>query len=449
MKINKKFLPLWMSKDIMGDQISEKMAAKYEGVDYFLLNSGRGPGKSFVLAQWALDAARRCEYQKIAYTRMTMASTDDSIIAEFKEKVEINRCEDEWDIQTDSATHEDGNFIKFMGLLTSSKKQSAKQKSLKDFNTWILEEGEECDDEDLFDKIDNSIRVAAHRCRVIIGYNAQHVSHMLFKRFYEGKMPDGSDVPYDYNGVIGNVCYIWSHWRENKKNLNRKFIAKAEAVKRTNPMRYNWIYRGMWQRDLEGALWNWGMIESAKALDVPNAKLTKICVSLDPTVAEDGEQDDCGIVVAGKSSDGFQKTLADHTGVLTVGQWANRVISLYYQWDANAIVYEKNQGGVLIEKAIRNAARALQKTDPNIRPEMIKIVPVHASKGKMTRAEPIATLYEFGKVAHSTGLGKLETEMCTYTGKDGEPSPGRFDANVWAHTWLSGAVHTVPKARSL
>lgn len=447
-KLNAKFAPLWLSEDMMaGQEIDDATRAqldKYKDVDYFILNSGRGPGKSFVMAQWGHDSLQRCPYQRIAYTRVTMSSTDDSIIEEFREKVSLFGTEDEFDIVSDKATHKNGNFVRFMGLLTASKKQSAKQKSLKDFNTWILEEAEELDDEDLFDKIDNSIRVAGHRCRIILAFNAQHKKHFLFKRFYEGKMPDGSDVPYDYNGVIGNVCYIWTYWPENAENLSPKFIRKAQHTKRTNLLRYNWIYRGEWQDDLEGALWNQELIAQAKSLNIKMSDLVRVCIALDPTVSDEEDIDDCGIIGVGKTADDRYLVFSDRTGIYTPKQWGDKAIIAYNQFEANAIVAEVNQGGALVEGNIRSCAQAL-----GLSPQAIKVVKVHASKGKLVRAEPVATLYEFGKVAHSPGLSKLEAEMCTYTGKKGEPSPGRLDALVWGITWLSGNVYATPKVRSL
>jgi phage terminase large subunit-like protein len=110
----------------------------------------------------------------------------------------------------------------------------------------------------------------------------------------------------------------------------------------------------------------------------------------------------------------------------TPAEWARRAVSLYRSWGADGIVVEVNQGGDMVAHTIRTV-------EPNAR-----IIEVRASRGKHVRAEPIAALYEQGKIAHVGGFPELEAQMTqmTTSGYEGEGSPDRVDALVWAMTEL-------------
>jgi phage terminase large subunit-like protein len=122
--------------------------------------------------------------------------------------------------------------------------------------------------------------------------------------------------------------------------------------------------------------------------------------------------------------------------------WAEAAVSAMHRWNAERMVAEVNQGGDLVEQVIR-------QVDP-----LISLKKVHASKGKAARAEPIAALYEQGRVHHFTGLAALEEEMCQLTmhGFHGKGSPDRTDALVWALTELMilpAKSHMSPQVRTL
>jgi phage terminase large subunit-like protein len=176
--------------------------------------------------------------------------------------------------------------------------------------------------------------------------------------------------------------------------------------------------------DTPGALWTRAMIESASARVAP--ELRRVVVALDPSVAADGGGDECGIVVAGIDFEGRAWVLRDGSGNLSPADWSRRAVALAEEHAADCIVAESNQGGALVEQTLRAAGART------------RVRLVHAARGKRARAEPVAALYEQGKVRHLPGLQRLEDEMCTWSSAAGDPSPNRLDALVWACFDLCG-----------
>ena len=158
------------------------------------------------------------------------------------------------------------------------------------------------------------------------------------------------------------------------------------------------------------------------------ADMQRIVVAVDPSGvsgAEDGG-DEVGIIVAGKGVDGCAYILADRSCRLSPEGWGRRAVEAYKEFKADRIVAEKNFGGAMVEAVIRAA-------DPQA-----PVTLVTASRGKAVRAEPIAALYEQGRVYHARNFSELEDQMVAMTpnGYLGEGSPDRLDALVWALTEL-------------
>lgn len=182
---------------------------------------------------------------------------------------------------------------------------------------------------------------------------------------------------------------------------------------------------------VEGALWKREQIilravptRSHKTEWVPD--LVRIVVAIDPAVTSGEDSDETGIVVDGKGADGNGYTLADLSGRMDPHTWAKRAVKAYHDYGADRIVAEANNGGDLVSTVIRTI-------DPTV-----PITLVHAARGKRTRAEPVAALYEQGRWFHAEPFPELEDQMCSYTGAPGEDSPDRMDAHVWAATDLMG-----------
>ena len=156
--------------------------------------------------------------------------------------------------------------------------------------------------------------------------------------------------------------------------------------------------------------------------EVPS--LNRIVVALDPAITHNSESDMTGIVVAGIDINGIGYVLGDYTDRLSPQGWASKAISLYHEFNADRIVAEKNQGGEMVR-------RVLEAED-----NTVPIRLVHASRGKMARAEPISALYEKGRVRHVKGLDELEVQMRTWEPLGSVGSPDRLDACVWDLTDL-------------
>mgnify|MGYP003451143592 CR=1 FL=1 len=176
--------------------------------------------------------------------------------------------------------------------------------------------------------------------------------------------------------------------------------------------------------DVPGALWTDAMFRHGV---IPDAQ--RIVVAVDPSGADGNPEsgaDEIGIIVAAKLIDGTFAILEDATCNLSPSGWGRRAVDRYKTHGAALIVAERNFGGAMVESVIRTADR-----DANIKL-------VTASKGKAVRAEPVAALYEQGRVAHAPGLERLEAQMLqmTLTGYVGDGSPDRLDAAVWAITEL-------------
>lgn len=178
--------------------------------------------------------------------------------------------------------------------------------------------------------------------------------------------------------------------------------------------------------DIPGALWTRAMIDEAlKPVEIP--QMRRIVVAVDPsgTRGDDGG-DSIGIVVAGKGMDGRAYVLADRTCDLSPAGWGRRAVEAYAEFKADRIVAERNFGGAMVEHVIRTA-------DPYASYEEVV-----ASRGKAVRAEPVASLYEQGRVTHVQSMPDLEDQMCQMAGDGylGEGSPDRLDAMVWALSFL-------------
>jgi phage terminase large subunit-like protein len=180
--------------------------------------------------------------------------------------------------------------------------------------------------------------------------------------------------------------------------------------------------------DVEGALWSRDMIENSRVEAEP--PLVRIVVGVDPAVTSGENSDETGIVVAGVSSDGHYYVLEDCTLKASPDGWARVAVDAYHRWKADRIIGETNNGGDMIELLLR-------QVDPTV-----SFKKVTATRGKLVRAEPIASLYEQGRAHHVGGLPALEDQMTGYT-IDSKESPDRMDALVWAMTELTNSVSSM------
>ncbi len=231
----------------------------------------------------------------------------------------------------------------------------------------------------------------------------------------------------------------------NRANLAASFLEEVRARYAGTRLGRQEL-DGVLLADAEGALWTRSMLDAARVAEAP--ELDRIVVALDPAVSAGAQSDACGIVVVGARLQGVPEdwracVLADRTvqGRGPAG-WARAAIDAMDEFQAERLVAEVNQGGQLVEEVVR-------QVDP-----LVPFRAVHASRGKVARAEPVAALYEQGRVSHVAGLDALEEQMCQMTarGYEGQGSPDRVDALVWAlHELMVGpaAQYRRPRVRVL
>jgi len=230
--------------------------------------------------------------------------------------------------------------------------------------------------------------------------------------------------------ILRNPSTVLTHapTEANRAYLARSFLEEVRA-------RYAGTREGRQEldgvliEDVEGALWTQASIDRARLPVVPSV-FDRVVVAVDPPVTGGSAADDCGIVVLGVIQRGTPQSWeavvledASVTGASPDG-WAQAAIAAYHRHGADRLVAEVNQGGDLVERVIR-------QVDP-----LVAYRAVRASRGKHVRAEPVAALYEQGRVKHAPGLVRLEDQMLQMSvqGYQGKGSPDRVDALVWALT---------------
>jgi phage terminase large subunit-like protein len=190
--------------------------------------------------------------------------------------------------------------------------------------------------------------------------------------------------------------------------------------------------------DRADALWSRALLEQCRVDAAP--QLMRIVVAVDPPVSSGEKADACGLVAAGRGEGGDIYVIADDSAAgLSPAAWAARAIALWRRLSADVLVVEVNQGGEMVRAVIGE-----QDAE-------VPVIAVHARRGKWLRAEPVAALYEQGRVKHVGAFELLEDEMCDF-GLDGLSSgrsPDRLDALVWAVSALSFGAAGGPRVRGL
>jgi phage terminase large subunit-like protein len=236
------------------------------------------------------------------------------------------------------------------------------------------------------------------------------------------------------SGQEGKVVVTRGRTMDNASNLAAPFLRKIK-------LKYEGTRLGRQELDAEilgdlpGALWSLNQIETYRTRTQPD-NLGRVLVAVDPAVTNTEDSDEHGIVVGGLAG---QDAVVLHDGSLGGSplDWARRAISLHDSYGADGIVVEVNQGGDMV-------AQTLRSVRPNI-----NVIEVRASRGKHIRAEPIAALYEQGRIRHVGAFPELENQMTQMTqhGYEGTGSPDRLDALVWLMSELFPDIITeVPDA---
>ena len=220
---------------------------------YYVITGGRGSGKSYGVNVFLLMLTYESGHV-ILFTRYTLISAHISIIPEFIEKIELLGLESHFHITKDEIINlQTGSKILFKGIKTSSGTQTANLKSLASVTTWVLDEAEELVDEDIFDKIDLSIRAKHKQNRVILVLNPATKEHFIYQKFFEGKgITEGSNTTKE------DTTYIHTTYLDNIDNLSNSFILQIEDTKKRRPEKYKHVILGGWLDKAEGVVFdNW------------------------------------------------------------------------------------------------------------------------------------------------------------------------------------------------
>lgn len=234
--INKKYIPLFKNDS-----------------RYFVITGGRGSGKSFAMNSFLLLLTYEVGHV-ILFTRYTLVSAHISIIPEFVEKIEMAELHDDFYITKDEIVNKrTGSKIIFKGIKTSSGTQTANLKSLSGVTTFVLDEAEELVDEDVFDKIDLSVRNNTKQNRVILILNPTTKEHFIYNRFFEQRGVEAGDTL-----TKGDTTYIHTTYLDNAEYLSQSFLNQIEALKENNRKKYEHTILGGWLDKADGVVFtNW------------------------------------------------------------------------------------------------------------------------------------------------------------------------------------------------
>jgi phage terminase large subunit-like protein len=222
----------------------------------------------------------------------------------------------------------------------------------------------------------------------------------------------------------------------NKFNLAPSFLDHVVA-------RYQGTRMGRQELDGEvveertDALWSRAMIERCRVSEAP--PLRRIVVAVDPPASANKRSAACGLVAAGRAGDRVYVIADDTVSGLSPAGWAAKAVALWRRLEADCLVVEVNQGGDMVRQVIREADASVPVTS------------VRATRTKWLRAEPVAQLYEQGRVWHAGAFPALEDEMCDFglEGLSSGRSPDRLDAMVWAVSALTHGARPQPRVRGL
>jgi phage terminase large subunit-like protein len=265
--------------------------------------------------------------------------------------------------------------------------------------------------------------------RMYVDLNPTVAAHWTYQVWMNGINPEDKSRITDHGDLYRAIM---CNPMDNAANLPSDYLDSLRNLPERMRRRF---FDGAYTADDDNALWRRSWIQRD---DAP--ELGRIVVSIDPATTNTAGSDETGLIVAGIAAQrGY--VLADESGKFRPEEWARRAISLYDTYAADAIVCEVNQGGDMVEAMIKAEARG----------RTIKVIKVTATRAKHVRAEPVAALYEQGKVRHADSFPELEDQLCAFTvdfdRKAKGYSPDRVDALVWAMTELfPGIVDRQPDA---
>ena len=395
---------IWINKSLLKGWKS--------GARYIVAHGGRGSAKSMGAGALAVLYALSHPNSRILCIRGTQNKISESSLQVLKDIIDIMQLQPNFTITENTLRCNNGAEFLFYGA-----KNYYSFKSLQRINLVWIDEATELKHE-AWNVLVPTIREKGSR--FLITFNGEEEDDYVWETFIKSSHPEAYVTKMNY----------WN----NPYFEDSVLKTEMEYDRSRNIQKYLHVWEGELRQEMEGALWNKGMIkhcsldEQAKLLLV---EYDKAVVSIDPSVTAKATSDACGLVVAGKINNEYI-ILNDSTKIMSPQTWAEKAVDLYYEYEADHITYESNQGGDLVKTLIRSI-------DPSIR-----CIGVHARRGKKVRAEEILYLYETEQVKHFKVFKTLEYEMVTFTGEKKDKSPNALDAMVYALKDLSPKRYKTP-----
>lgn len=381
---------------------------------YKAAHGGRGSGKSHHFAEDIVDAAVRRKGLRVVCVREVQKTLKESAKRLIEDKITHHGL---WPLfggkpRNDHIVTPGGGVILFQGMQDHTAESI---KSLEGFDIAWVEEAQTLSALSL-EYLRPTIRKPGSE--LWFSWNPRSALDPV-DQFFRGVQPPD-------NAAVVKVNYPDNPFFPAELEDERQHDAKS------NRDRYAHIWLGEYEPTAIGAIWDRQTIHAHRRTRQELPKMGRIVVAVDPAVSSEVGSDEHGIVACGIGEDQRGYVLDDTTTRGTPRQWAERAIATFDRLEADAIVVERNQGGDMVKHTLQS-----------VRPDL-PIVEVTATRGKHVRAEPIAALYSMGRVSHVGTFSRLEDQMCQMTagGYEGNGSPDRCDALVWALTQLFPAMIT-------
>lgn len=381
-------------------------ASRYKGVW-----GGRGSGKSHFFAEAVVERCIMQPSSRVVCVREVQKSLKDSVKRLIEDKIVALGVGGRFDVKATEIGTPGGGVIVFQGLQDHT---AESVKSLEGFHVAWAEEAQSLSTRSM-ELLRPTIR--APGSELWFSWNPRSAADPV------DELLRGITPPPD--AIVRRVNYSDNPFFPPELEVEREYDS------RTNPSRYGHIWMGDYEPVAIGAIWDRLMLHRNRRQGMP--EMSRILVSVDPAVSNTPGSDEHGIVVVGIGSDGRGYVLADYSIRGSPMQWAGRAVAALDEYDADAIVIERNQGGDMCAQTLRT-----------VRPR-VRIIEVVATRGKHVRAEPIAALYSLDRISHVGTFQRLEDQMCQITagGYEGDGSPDRVDAMVWGFTELFPAINRV------
>jgi len=391
-----------------------------------LLYGGSRSGKTFLICYAIAMRAMKAPGSRHVITRLHNIDVRQSVMMDTFPKVmslawpdvtiKTNKQDQFVTIETDGGTSE----LWFAGL---DDKERVDKVLGKEFATITVNEASQvayAAVETLRTRLAQAVNTVSGRplkLRAFYDLNPSGRAHWTYKEFHEGLKATGERVmrPEDFAYLVMNPM--------DNPHLPAAYIEQLRGLSSRKRKRF---LEGQYLADVPGALWSSEMIERSRAPLFDPKDATRIVVSVDPAITANADSDETGIIAAASQGRGMGAhgyVLRDVSGRYSPLAWAKKAVDLYKELGADRIVAEGNQGGEMVRQTLKSV-------DANV-PVQI----VHATRAKQARAEPVAALYEEGRIHHVGALSGLEDQMTAWVPGEGD-SPDRVDALVWAITDL-------------